>query len=57
MTLQVNGEPLEVARGATVADVVNALGAGPRGVAVAVNSQLVSKAEWPRVRLAEGDRV
>jgi thiamine biosynthesis protein ThiS len=55
--LQVNGEPLELARGATVADAVRALGCGPRGIAVAVNSELVRRDEWPTAELAEGDSV
>jgi sulfur carrier protein len=55
--LQVNGEPLELASGATVADVVGALGCGPKGVAVAVNRELVRRADWPTAQLAEGDSV
>jgi sulfur carrier protein len=55
--LHVNGEPLELAQGATVADVVGALGCGPRGIAVAVNSELVRRHEWPTAELAEGDSV
>jgi sulfur carrier protein len=57
VTLRVNGEPLELARGATVADVVGTLGCGPRGVAVAVNSELVRRGEWATAELAEGDCV
>jgi sulfur carrier protein len=55
--LHVNGKPLELAQGATVADVVGTLGCGPRGVAVAVNSELVRRDEWPTAELAEGDSV
>ena len=29
----------------------------PRGIAVAVNSELVRKDEWPTAELAEGDSV
>jgi len=57
MTLEVNGKTLEVEPGATVADVVVLLGCGPRGVAVAVNSELVCRAAWPSHALGEGDRV
>jgi sulfur carrier protein len=57
VNLHVNGKPLELAQGATVADVVGALGCGPRGVAVAVNSELVRRDEWPTAELAEGDSV
>lgn len=54
--VEVNGEPLDVL-GATVADLVQVLGCGSRGVAVAVNSELVRRAEWPTTGLAAGDRV
>ncbi|MGH9106977.1 MAG: sulfur carrier protein ThiS [Acidimicrobiales bacterium] len=57
LALQVNGQPLVLPPGSTVADGVAALGCGPRGVAVAVNSELVRKAEWPAAALAEGDKV
>jgi sulfur carrier protein len=55
--VRVNGEGLELARGATVADVVASLGCGTRGVAVAVNAEVVRRADWPRVSLAAGDEV
>ena len=55
--LQVNGQALEMASGATVADVVGSLACGPRGIAVAVNSELVRRGEWPTAELADGDSV
>lgn len=57
LLVAVNGERLKLSPGATVADVVGALGCGSRGVAVAVNSQLVPRSQWGSVELAEGDRV
>lgn len=57
LKLEVNGEPLEVSPGSTVSDVVEVIGCGARGVAVAVNSELVRRAQWPTAELAEGDRV
>jgi len=57
LTLEVNGGVLEMGPGATVADLVAVLGCGARGVAVAVNSQLVRRADWPTAQLAEGDHV
>jgi sulfur carrier protein len=57
LNLEVNGEDLEVAGGATVADVVGIIGCGQRGVAVAVNSELVRRAEWSTAELADGDQV
>jgi sulfur carrier protein len=55
--LNVNGEPLEVAAGTTVADVIGALGCGTRGVAVAVNTHLVRRGAWPEAELADGDNI
>ncbi|MGH8794479.1 MAG: sulfur carrier protein ThiS [Stackebrandtia sp.] len=55
LNIHVNGEPTET-RARTVTDVVAGLTAAHRGVAVAVNGEVVSRAEWPRA-LREGDRV
>jgi sulfur carrier protein len=57
LNLDVNGEAWEVARGATVADVVGVIGCGERGVAVAVNSELVRRAAWSTAELADGDQL
>lgn len=57
LRLVVNGEPMPAAEGTTVADVVARLGCGTRGVAVAVNSELVPRGQWEGFKLADGDRV
>jgi sulfur carrier protein len=57
VTLFVNGaeEPLD---GSTsVADLVDRLGCGARGVAVAVNDDIVPRSCWSEHPLHEGDRV
>jgi sulfur carrier protein len=48
LTLQLNGEPVEVRPGATIADLVAALTAedDPRGVAVAVDRCVIPRSEW-----------
>jgi sulfur carrier protein len=55
----VNGEPKELEAGATVqsALAVLALEGGERGVAVAVDAEVVPRGEWPRRELSEGARV
>jgi len=55
----VNGEPRELADGATVADAVVAAGAPAdgRGVAAAVGGEVVPRGEWSGRALAAGDRV
>ena len=54
----VNGEPRERA-GATVAELLADLGveARARGVAVAVDGEVVPRAEWDARRVHEGERV
>jgi sulfur carrier protein len=59
MIVEVNGNPTELAEGATVQTVVEELGADTsrRGVAVAVNAEVVPRSEWETRRLSEGVRV
>ncbi len=59
MIVQLNGEQRELADGATVADVVAVLGIAPdaRGVAVAVEREVVRRGEWDATVLAAGARV
>jgi sulfur carrier protein len=53
----VNGEPRELAGGTTVADLVAALGLGPRRIAVELNRAIVPRAEYAARPLGEGDTV
>ena len=59
MNLRLNGEPRELPEGATVADAVRASGmpALARGIAVAVDGEVVPRAEWDGFAVAEGARV
>jgi sulfur carrier protein len=54
-----NGRALEGRDGATVADLLGDLGVEPRarGVAVAVDGEVVPRAEWPRRAVEPGARV
>jgi sulfur carrier protein len=54
----VNGEPRERA-GATVAELLADLGfqTSARGVAVAVDGEVIPRAEWGERRVNEGERV
>jgi sulfur carrier protein len=49
--IHLNGEPRE-RDGATIAELLAA-----RGVAVAVNGEIVPRAEWPSHRVDAGDRI
>jgi sulfur carrier protein len=53
----VNDEPRALDAGATVADLVQSLGLGPRRIAVEVNRAVVPRAEYGSTRLADGDQV
>ena len=59
MRVELNGEPRELANGATVVDVVRVAGGDPeaRGFAVAVGGEVVPRGEWDQRRLAEGEKV
>ncbi len=58
MKVVVNGEVRDLDAGVSLAEVVSETGArGPRGVAVAVNGEVVPKSAWPTVFLSEDDRV
>lgn len=57
MRLTVNGAATEVADGLTVEQLVRQLTADPRGVAVAVEGEVVPKSGWGAAELAEGHRV
>ena len=60
MRIVVNGNEREVAERLTVAELVRALDSGRadgRGVAVAVEAQVVPRSEWDRAELSEGQRV
>ncbi len=53
MNIVVNGETRNVSSGCTV----SSLAPNQRGVAVAVNREIVPRSQWGEARLAEGDRV
>jgi sulfur carrier protein len=55
----VNGEQRELPAGATVASVLELLDVGPdaRGVAVAVDGEVVSRSRWNETALHEGTAV
>jgi len=59
MKVSMNGEPRELGEGASVLDAVAASGAEPggRGVAVAVDGEVVPRGEWDAFELRDGQRV
>ena len=57
MRVTVNGAGRELATPQTVAELVAELVQRPRGVAVAVNGEVVPRAGWTSTALRDGDRV
>lgn len=57
MQVWINGEQRELADGARVRDVLVVLGAPEIGVAVAVDGEVVPRADWPSAALSDGARV
>jgi sulfur carrier protein len=57
MNISVNGELSSASDGATVAELVDTVAGRRRGVAVAVNEDVVPRAHWEETALRPGDRV
>ena len=57
MEAKVNGTVRELADGATVATVLELLGAPPTGVAVAVDGEVVPRAAWGTTEVPAGAAV
>lgn len=57
MDLIVNGVTRRLPAGTTLAELVGTLTTQSRGVAVAVNGEVVPRSGWPATSLADGDRI
>lgn len=57
MSIVVNGEASGVAPGTTVAALLAALDAPTRGVAVAVDAEVIPRGEWETFAVPDGARV
>lgn len=57
ISLVVNGEHRRVPAGTTLADLVGTFGVPARGVAVAVDREVVARSAWADVEMTEGARV
>ena len=58
-TATLNGTDRELAEGTTVADLIASLGHDPRGrgVAAAINGEVVPRTSWGATIVSDGDRV
>jgi sulfur carrier protein len=57
MRVIVNGEATELPAGTSVADLIALLELEPRGIAVAVDGEVVTRRTWRERPLAAGERV
>ena len=57
MQVVVNGDPVEVAEGATVLGLLEQLGLGPKWVVVERNGEPVERRKNASTGLADGDRI
>jgi sulfur carrier protein len=57
MQVVINGKERSLQQGLRLDQVVALLTAATAGVAVAVNGDVIRRAEWPATELADGDQV
>ena len=57
MQLIVNGQPRQFSEELDLAELVQQISDRPTGIAVALNSEVVPRAEWAATDLGDGDRV
>jgi thiamine biosynthesis protein ThiS len=57
MKLLVNGKPVELPDGSTVAALVSHLGVEPARVAIERNQDVVPRRSWAEAQLADGDQI
>ena len=57
MNVVLNGERADIDDGATVTELVSSLVASRKGVAVAVNGEVVPRSTWNERHLDDGDKV
>lgn len=59
MTITINGELVEIRERLSLADLLSRNGITPdqKGFAVALNDEVITKAQWKHVFLQEGDKL
>lgn len=57
IAIELNGEPRELQDGDSVQDLIAALSLAGQALAVAVNREVVPRAQWGERRFAAGDKV
>ena len=57
MNVIANGDEVHLRDGASLTDLFETLGVGPKWVVAEVNGEAVNRTDMPSVRLSDGDRV
>ena len=57
MTITVNGEPKEIASGATLVDLLQTLELKPERLAIELNRKIIRRTNWGATHLSEGDKI
>ena len=57
MRVRVNGAETQLDAETTVASIIQRYGRGERGIAVALNGEVVARSQWNEITLREGDRI
>lgn len=57
MQIQVNGDPMQLPGGASIADLIQQMALAGKRLAVEVNEDIVPRSRHPEFVLTEGDRV
>jgi len=57
LQIKLNGETKDVDDGTTLLSLVEQLSLAPERLAIELNNEVVRRAEWPDVKLSDGDRV
>lgn len=57
MQIRLNGEAKDVTEGTTLQSLIEQLSLAPERLAIELNCDVIRRAEWHAVALADGDRV
>jgi len=57
MNIQLNNKPIELQHSVSIEELIKSQDIASKGIAVAVNGSVVSKAEWQTTKIKENDNI
>lgn len=57
ITININGQPQQVAQQTSITDLLTELGHAEQGMALAINQTIISRSDWPDHYLQQGDEL